>query len=66
MDKTLLPLLILAIVLIALKAPYIALTLSLIVGLTVITIRGSWAIIQMFSQPGQPQRVPVEDYVDAP
>lgn len=46
MDRTLLPLLLLSVVLIAMLAPHATLTLTIIVALAAIVTRGSWAILQ--------------------
>ena len=56
MDKTLLPLLLLSVVLIAMLAPHATLTLAVIVILSAIATRGSWAIIQAFGQTSETQR----------
>lgn len=56
MDRTLLPLLLLSVVLVAVLAPHATLTLTAIVTLSAIATRGSWAIIQAFEQSTPPRK----------
>lgn len=49
MDKTLLPLLLLGILLVAVSAPHATLTLVAVILLAAIATRGSWAVIQSFA-----------------
>ncbi len=57
MDRTLLPLLLLSIVLIAMLAPHATLILTAIVVLTTIATRGSWAVIQAFAPASETRRL---------
>ncbi|NER81870.1 MAG: hypothetical protein F6K42_20360 [Leptolyngbya sp. SIO1D8] len=56
MDRTLLPLLLLSMLLVAMLAPHATLTLTAVVALSVLATRGSWAIIQAFGTTSETQR----------
>lgn len=56
MNRTLLPLLLLSILLVAVLAPHATLTLTAVILLSAIVTRGSWAVIQAFAPASEAYR----------
>lgn len=57
MDRTLLALVVLSVGLLALQAPHMTLAVAMVIVLSAIAIRGSWAILQSLSPKPAPQRI---------